>query len=1403
MNQPRAPRRFDERWRLSRAGIVNVWHYLDNEFDVAGGRMILRGTNGSGKSRALEMLLPFLLDADRRRMDATGAARVSLDELMRTGAQGQANRTGYLWLEIARPGECLTVGALIRHSQSASSTKVWYFTTPLRVCGGGADSGLELMSASREPLSREALTELIGAERITDSPNVHRERIRTEVFGLGGEAGRDRYDGLLQLLHTLRAPDVGNRIDEGRLPQILLESLPPLHEEALARAGEQLDGLTETRAAQERLEHSARQVATFLAVYQRYAAETVRSVARDTLGAADAVTEAEATASRRADELARLEAESGQLQAQAQQLAEELDEIDDVLQAIQSRDIFKTADDLVQRDRAEAALASTADQALAGAQRERANHARAVADAGRALRDLRQAAGDVATVLSATRESLTEAGLPAGGLPGEVRTIEQDPAPVTVLVRTSRHSDPEPLARPAAALAEIIPADTSGAQQLAAAAAASAAERLTLAERRLAEARRLAQAQQQVLSAEAEAEHLRAAADDDARVAEERAAERDVAGVALAQGWRAWTGGQETRELLGDMDWAAHPAVGPLILDAEALTGEVPAGGAGSAEARAAEARSGGDGGSLAGLDEAAGEAARPARTAIDAERTHLDVAERSAREREEALRAERADLAAERDPKPADPPWLARQRPGEPLWRCVDFTGDLNGAGQAGLEGALLAAGLLSAVVQSDGSLRAADGEVLVSPASVASPRPSRALSVALRPDPAARLPAETIAAVLDSIGFGDRTATTMVSVDGSWQNGPLRGRHITDRARHIGAAARAAHRQERIGQIDAELAGLAREAAERKQRRAELDARAGRIDALVRAAPRTAELFAARKVAAGARTRADASASRAAREAERARGLRSTWAAEMSTHQAACAHYSLPAGAEALEGMAAAARRASEKSTQLGQEFGRLAERGQRHDEQLRRAEEASALRDSTEQAAVERWAEWHAAASELAAQHEAVDLPLEQARAELAHTKAARERADRDHRAAYKAATELGPRLGDARRLSLNAVEDVRDQTAEMVGAAHRFNRCIALPGLAAAATTGPLSEIVHPEQVGEVRSAAEAVLSAVAAPRPSASLNTASNAFREFDREVSGQLDVRQTIDDGMLLVEVAGAGDEHTLPGAARTLEARVEGGRAALSERERAVFTRFVLGGVAEELRRRVNQADQLIGAMNTSLRGIRTSNGIGVRLGWKLREDYVTLGRILELVATSDAVRSEVQNAELTELLRQRVEQFYGADPSSGYATHLAAALDYRQWHEVTVTILGPEEGQQRRLSRRAKLSQGETRFVSYVTLFAAADGYLTSLGDDGRALRLILLDDAFAKVDDGTVAELMGLLVSLDLDFVMTGHALWGCFPEVPRLDIYEVRRSDGSSAVTTHVHWDGRNRHLRSTA
>ena len=154
------------------------------------------------------------------------------------------------------------------------------------------------------------------------------------------------------------------------------------------------------------------------------------------------------------------------------------------------------------------------------------------------------------------------------------------------------------------------------------------------------------------------------------------------------------------------------------------------------------------------------------------------------------------------------------------------------------------------------------------------------------------------------------------------------------------------------------------------------------------------------------------------------------------------------------------------------------------------------------------------------------------------------------------------------------------------------------------------------------------------------------------------------------------------------------------------------MFTRFVLGGVAEELRRRVNQAGQLVEAMNTSLRGIRTSNGIGVRLGWGLREEHAALGRILELVATSDAVRSEGQNTELTELLRARVEELPLRRPEQRLRRSPGRGAGLPAVARGEGDDPRPGGGPQRRLSRRAKLSQGETRFVSYVTLFAAADG-------------------------------------------------------------------------------------------
>ncbi len=1366
-----APKQFPDRWRLSRAGIVNVWHYVENTFDLSGGRMILRGTNGSGKSRALEMLLPFLLDADRRKMDATGAGKVNLDELMRVGAGEQTNRTGYLWLELAGVDDWLTIGALVRHGRSAKSTHVWYFTTALRV-----DHDLMLLNERREPLTRDALGELIGAEAITDSAEAHRERVRTAVFGLHGDSGRDRYAGLLQLLHTLRSPDVGNRIDEGRLPQILSDSLPPLDEQTLSRAGEQLDGLTTLRQSQQRLEKALADVTDLLAVYRRYAAGVLVDTATDTLGRVDDFDAAARNAAQRIAQTHQLRADVGAREIAAAQTAAQARELQNAIFAIRQRGIFRQADDLFQRDARVQTLADAADVSLGVAAGARADHQVAIDRVNERIDELRSCVDSGATQLHRARDALFAASLSATALPEQVSLSEQTIEPVEVVVRLARDTEPDAVPRPAAPNVAVTPDDLAGARTQAQTAGQAAARRRELADRRLGEARRLAAEETKVARLEADSGAAEQQAGADVASAHSNAADRDSAAVELARAWREWAA--RSPDVLGPIDWAADPHVGPLLADLESLVGEAEA--------------------DLAPLDGAAERHARAAREQITVERVELRRQAADDDAVRHALDAEAVMLRRAQDPYPPEPPWLTSGRPGVPLWRVVDFADELSEHERAGVEAALLASGLLTARVEPDGALRAENGTTLLTPGTAA----RRPLAQVLRPDPAGRLDPGVVDEVLRCIGLDDDSSTS-VALDGSWRHGPLRGRHDVPAARHIGAAARARARQERLTQISAEFADLDARVAQRAVRTTEIVQLQQRLEALVSAAPRSADLFAARRVARRAAERALASAAAARAAAQRATTARAGWARDVKTHEDLCAPHGLPTSAESLANAVGTARTAADRCQELSDQFDRVGLLRDLLGRDVLAASDTARRRDDAELRADRQWREWHDFAAEVAAQHEAIDLSVRQAEAELARS----EHAHQEAVAAADRAQHIYVRAqGNLRAVEIEAKhadESAAAQRNLMIEAANRLIRRISLPGLVRATTDLAMATIERPERADSVRAGAQSVLSAIKRPAQPASENAVLSAFQRFDREVSGQLDTAYRVDDGVAVLSVQGTGDDVTLAGAAAALRHRVESGRAALSEREREVFTTFVLGSVAEELRRRINQASELVRAMNQSLRNLRTSNGIGVRLSWHLADDSPALARIAELVRTADVVRSSQHSAELTDLLRARVDESYAADPSAGYTSHLTNALDYRRWHTVAATILGPAPGQERRLSTRAKLSQGETRFVSYVTLFAAADGYLSGLSDGQRQLRLILLDDAFAKVDDPTIADLMGLLVHLDLDFVMTGHALWGCFPQVPRLDVYTVRREEGTCAVTTHVHWDGRNRHLRSTA
>ena len=97
------PRR--ERWQPLRSGIVNLYRYDCEEFHYEEGRLLLRGNNGTGKSRVLALQLPFLFDGDvtpeRLEPDADPSKKIEWNLLMGR----YPDRTGYTWIEFGRRDE--------------------------------------------------------------------------------------------------------------------------------------------------------------------------------------------------------------------------------------------------------------------------------------------------------------------------------------------------------------------------------------------------------------------------------------------------------------------------------------------------------------------------------------------------------------------------------------------------------------------------------------------------------------------------------------------------------------------------------------------------------------------------------------------------------------------------------------------------------------------------------------------------------------------------------------------------------------------------------------------------------------------------------------------------------------------------------------------------------------------------------------------------------------------------------------------------------------------------------------------------------------------------------------------------------------------------------------------------
>ncbi|MDQ1307613.1 MAG: hypothetical protein QG671_3446, partial [Actinomycetota bacterium] len=261
------------RFKPMRAGVINLWDYDDEEFAFADGRLALKGHNGSGKTKALEVLFPFVLDGqlDPRRLDPfSGEDRTMKSNLL---YRGQESEVGYVWMEFARHREDgtvegVTIGAGLRAQRSRTDVVRWYFVTDGRV---GVDFGL--LTRQARPLTRRQLSTGLGEDHLFKSATDYRAAVDDRLFGLG----RERYGQMVDMLLRLRKPLLAKDLDPIELSKALTSGLCPVEDHLVAQAARDFDNLAEIQTLLEGLQAADNAVTGFMQDYTRYLSTRART----------------------------------------------------------------------------------------------------------------------------------------------------------------------------------------------------------------------------------------------------------------------------------------------------------------------------------------------------------------------------------------------------------------------------------------------------------------------------------------------------------------------------------------------------------------------------------------------------------------------------------------------------------------------------------------------------------------------------------------------------------------------------------------------------------------------------------------------------------------------------------------------------------------------------------------------------------------------------------------------------------------------------------------------------------------------------------------------------------------------------------------------------------------------
>jgi hypothetical protein len=1357
-----------DRWVPRRLVLQNYWLFHEPEvFHFARGNLMLTGQNESGKSTvlvtAVTLVLDMVLTPDR--VDTMGSNDRSIryyligkDDSPEESPHYHRERTAYIALEFerGRTGRFATVGIGLRSSRDWTNQKVerWGFVMHGRRVE--VDFHLHDGKEPRRPLRPGELRDRLGsAGTVTDDQRAYKAAVNEALFGFQTV---DDYERMLEMLHVVRTPKLGEGLNPKKVEAYLKESLPPIQTTAVEGASEVFSKLDEIESALDRLGdqiEAARglegpQEATVLAS-ARQAAAAYRVSSKEHRSRKAAHDRLVADLANARDEIARQEAVRAGLAGERAEHQGRLTIRQDQYREHEAFDLEARLAEL----RAEHRDALAAYDAL------RADRKAAQAARGRLAERLDALGGEARRAFWSSLEQ--RAALARDALEG--LPVDGGGAIAADLARSSVEGEAEGRRAVLAAILAALDA------------LAAATGRLDTARRVSDAARReYNQADERFRSAAREAETARAAA------------------VGALETWRG-----ECGELAVPDDAFAAALAAVESYDPQ---GRRPAS-------------------ILASLQPAYDQAQDALRThaqelGFRRQRLQGDVAEVEARLRR--LAAER-DVEPDRTEARQAARRVLREHgiAHAPLFAACDLGGPLaaSPALAARVEAALLDAGLLDALVVPAGEAERVRtlleghglGDRWISPAqSPYEPRPGDGDGAApwLVPVASAELSERDVAAALRALGLdGDGG---VIAADGSWRLGPLHGLAAEPgetRVRFLGETARREERRRRIEEARARLAEL-REALEAVgEEIVVVQARERLLGREWRNAHELPQLQAVHDRINAAR-REEAERERRRRDADLA-----AEAVEAATHEVQQKTAALDRATDAapylkgrskadVDAVAAALREVLTLVRAIGDGVERMDELRRTYAERTRDAERhrrhAEELAPRIAQADV-RVQTLDAAIRTLDEQLARESLGREELRAEIDVL----QRRIREIEDAEKAAKSIIDQ-NTGTLLTLSGQEP--DYSAQLRTASIRMQaddvelraRIEAYPTLeeyvAAAREAGldrTMQLLLHdadPATLDDHAKESRELLQ-------SAFLR-ASGTFEEMSPSLDGEI-LRFRHEAGVMRLD-----ELH------RALEDERARKETLLEAEDRRLIEQLMLREVVDAIRGAIGQTRRWVDEVNRILGAMKLFRDGIMRLHWEVRgpekTDAFDPRRLDDLLTQRGVALTDARREELLDIFRTMVADIRRKNRekelTEDYRTALLRMVDYTQWYSLTVQRRD-ETGRWMPLTRRlyGQGSGGRRTLDLLLPLIAAVSARMSSA--DAAAPKLIGFDEAFAGVDDRNAAEIYALLGELGFCWIMATEKATGLGAQVRGSATYELL-TDGATVAPVLSLWDGERRY-----